>query len=101
MKGLSPFLPVMIIKNISQLNVRHAFQPSYPKHDINFSRFTDTHLPPFSLDACLHIEVSPVELRLAIIISYLGSSCLKTYIHLFSLHIKEVYTVIQGGGGSA
>ena len=46
-KGLSPFRPVTIIKNISQLNVHHGFQASYPKHDTYFSRFTDTHFSPF------------------------------------------------------
>ena len=33
MKGLPPFRHFTIIKNISQLNVRHAFQASYPKLD--------------------------------------------------------------------
>ena len=32
-KGLSPFPPFYDYQNISQLNVRHAFQASYPKLD--------------------------------------------------------------------
>ena len=32
-KGLSPFRHFTIIKTISRLNVRHAFQASYPKLD--------------------------------------------------------------------
>ena len=42
------------------------------------------------LDACFNIEVSAVELRLPIIISYLDSSCMKTNKHWFSLQLNEV-----------
>ena len=55
-----PFRHFTIIKNISQLNVRHAFQASYPST-------IEPSFPKLDMHSSIHVSKYPENLTLAIL----------------------------------